>query len=91
MQLLVNNGLVRFRGLNDAISYGNVPGFTIDLANGNFGFGVTSFGSAAANVLGIKNGTAPSSSPSGMGQLYVESGALKYRGSSGTVTTLAPA
>lgn len=47
-----------------------------------------SFGTGAINVIGIANGTAPSTSPANMGQLYVESGALKYRGSSGTVTTL---
>jgi len=58
---------------------------------GNFGIGVITFGASAAYVLGIKNGTAPTSSPAGMGQLYVENGALKYRGSSGTVTTIAPA
>jgi hypothetical protein len=29
--------------------------------------------------------------PSGGGVFYVESGALKYKGSSGTVTTIAPA
>ena len=58
---------------------------------GNVGIGVTAFGTSAATVLGIANGTAPSSSPAGMGQLYVESGALKYRGSSGTVTTIANA
>jgi hypothetical protein len=58
---------------------------------GNLGLGVTSFGTSAATVLGIANGTAPTSSPAGMGQLYVEAGALKYRGSSGTVTTIANA
>ena len=43
-------------------------------------------------VIGIANaGTVPSSNPSGGGILYVESGALKYRGSSGTVTTIANA
>lgn len=36
-------------------------------------------------------GGAPGSNPSGGGYLYVESGALKYRGSSGTVTTIANA
>jgi hypothetical protein len=61
------------------------------LASGNVGIGTTSFGTSAVTVLGIANGTAPSSSPAGMGQLYVESGALKYRGSSGTVTTIANA
>jgi hypothetical protein len=55
---------------------------------GGFGFGTATFGTSAANVLAIANGTAPASSPTGIGQLYVESGALKYRGSSGTVTTL---
>ena len=60
-------------------------------SSGNVGIGTTSFGTSAATVIGIGNGTAPSSSPAGMGQLYVESGALKYRGSSGTVTTIANA
>lgn len=60
--------------------------------NGNIGFGgVTAWGTSAAKVIGIANGTAPSTSPAGMGQLYVESGALKYRGSSGTITTLGAA
>jgi len=39
----------------------------------------------------IANTTAPGSNPSGGGYLFVESGALKYRGSSGTVTTLGAA
>jgi hypothetical protein len=39
----------------------------------------------------LNNATAPGSNPSGGGYLYVESGALKYRGSSGTVTPIAPA
>jgi hypothetical protein len=63
---------------------------TID-SSGNLGLGVTSFGTSAAKVIGIANGTAPTTSPAGMGQLYVEGGALKYRGSSGTVTTIANA
>lgn len=57
-------------------------------ANGNFGLGVNSWGTNAAGVIGIANGTAPTTSPGGMGQLYVEAGALKYRGSSNTITTL---
>ena len=60
-------------------------------STGNVGVGVSTFGTSAAKVIGIANGTAPSTSPAGMGQLYVESGALKYRGSSGTITTLAVA
>ena len=58
---------------------------------GNVGVGVTTFGTSADKVLGLANATAPSTSPAGMGQLYVESGALKFRGSSGTITTIAAA
>ncbi len=57
----------------------------------NFGVGTGTFGTSAAKVIGIGNGTAPTTSPAGMGQLYVEGGALKFRGSSGTVSTIAPA
>lgn len=39
----------------------------------------------------IGNSTAPATNPTAGGYLYVESGALKYRGSSGTVTTIANA
>ena len=43
-------------------------------------------------VLFLMNSpTVPSSNPTGGGYLFVESGALKYRGSSGTVTTIAAA
>jgi hypothetical protein len=73
---------------------GNAISFTERMqltTSGNLGLGASSFGTSAAYVIGIANGTAPSSSPAGMGQLYVESGALKYRGSSGTVTTIANA
>jgi len=60
-------------------------------SNGNVGIGTSTFGTSAVTVIGIANGTAPTTSPAGMGQLYVEAGALKYRGSSGTVTTIANA
>ena len=60
-------------------------------STGNVGIGVSAFGTSAAKVLGLANATAPTTSPAGMGQLYVEAGALKYRGSSGTVTTIANA
>ena len=63
---------------------------TIDYL-GNVGVGVSAFGTSAAKVIGLANATAPSTSPAGMGQLYVESGALKFRGSSGTITTIAAA
>jgi hypothetical protein len=78
------------------IKFGNAnlqlqtAGLTEDTA-GNLGLGVATFGTSAAKVLGLANATAPTTSPAGMGQLYVEGGALKFRGSSGTVTVVAPA
>lgn len=58
----------------------------------NFGFNTpTEFGSGSG-VFGIANASvAPTTNPTGGGVLYVEGGALKYRGSSGTVTTIAAA
>jgi hypothetical protein len=72
------------------IATNNTARLTID-PSGNVGIGVSTFGTSAAKVLGLANATAPSTSPAGMGQLYVESGALKFRGSSGTITTIAAA
>lgn len=64
---------------------------TVD-KDGNLGLGGTSFGGGTGSVMFLANRTvAPSSNPSGGGVIYVESGALKYRGSSGTITTLAAA
>jgi len=43
-------------------------------------------------VVGLKNASVvPSTNPSGGGVLYAEAGALKWRGSAGTVTTIAVA
>lgn len=47
--------------------------------------------SDGTNFIFIGNATAPTTNPSTGGCLYVEAGALKYRGSSGTVTTIANA
>ncbi len=55
-------------------------------------FGTTPSIGGGSRVLGIANAaTVPSSNPSGGGVLYAEAGALKWRGSSGTVTTIAAA
>ncbi len=54
--------------------------------------GTGSFGGATGGAVFIANATAvPSSNPTGGGILYVQAGALKYRGSSGTITTIAAA
>jgi hypothetical protein len=62
---------------------------TLD-ASGNLLVGLATAGTTAAKTIQIANGTAPTADVTG-GQLYVEAGALKYRGSSGTVTTIANA
>lgn len=46
---------------------------------------------ASVGNWGISNSSAPAGNPTGGGYLWVESGALKYRGTSGTVTTIANA
>jgi len=59
---------------------------------GNFGFNTGAQFGGGVKVIGIANATTvPTTDPSGGGVLYCEGGALKYRGSSGTVTTIAPA
>ena len=77
------------------IRFGNNSGATfaetmrLD-SSGNLLLGGTA--TPGAGVMYIANATTvPASNPSGGGVLYVEGGALKYRGSSGTVTTLGPA
>jgi hypothetical protein len=61
-------------------------------STGNVGIGTTNQFGSGVRVIGIANATTvPTSNPTGGGVLYVESGALKYRGSSGTVTTIANA
>ncbi len=51
----------------------------------------TVFG-GGVGCIGIQNaGTVPAGTPSSGGCLYVEAGALKYKGSSGSITPVAPA
>jgi hypothetical protein len=50
-----------------------------------------SYGSGTGVIFIGNRSAAPSTNPTAGGILYVESGALRYRGSSGTVTTLAAA
>jgi hypothetical protein len=80
----VNTNAIRGLDTLSAITVSNGRGITVGTGSAIQGGG--------AGVIGIANaGTVPSSNPSGGGILYVESGALKYRGSSGTITTIANA
>jgi hypothetical protein len=59
---------------------------------GNVGIRTSDQFGKGKGVIAIANATvAPSVSPAGGGILYVENGALKYKGSNGTVTTIASA
>ena len=73
--------------INTAINF--TDAMTLD-ASGNLLVGLATAGTTAAKTIQIANGTAPTANVTG-GQLYVESGALKFRGSSGTITTIAAA
>jgi hypothetical protein len=61
-------------------------------ANGVQLFSSTTTYGGGVMVLGITNATTvPTTNPTGGGVMYAEGGALKWRGSSGTITTMAPA
>lgn len=59
--------------------------------SGNIGINSTSYGSGVGAVALANATTVPTTNPTGGGVLYSEAGALKWRGSSGTITTIAPA
>jgi len=75
--------------------------FAIDPGNWRVGPGASTGVNLAWNTLQFGGGegvialgnasTVPASTPSGGGVIYTEGGALKYKGSSGTVTTIASA
>lgn len=58
---------------------------------GNLCVGTTAIATSADKAIHMGNGTAPTANIASGGILYVEAGALKYRGSSGTITTIANA
>jgi len=62
------------------------------LTNGGYGFtNVPVDSHTLQNNIFIANGNVPSGTPTGGGILYVDAGALKYIGTAGTTTTIAPA
>jgi hypothetical protein len=79
------------RNANDT-AFETLVVFQRKAAGGNVGIRTTSQFGAGQGVIAIANASvAPSLNPAGAGILYVEDGALKYRGSDGTVTVIAPA
>ena len=64
-----DTGMFRAAANNIGFSTGGTERVRID-SSGNVGMGTTTFGTAAAKVLGIANGTEPSSSPADMAQIY---------------------
>ena len=73
-----------------------IVAFTRPAAGGNIGFGFPEahyekFGGGKGVIVIANASVAPTRNIAGAGILYVENGALKYRGSNGTVTVIAPA
>ena len=99
---LVGSNVVSINTATGAITLNAFSGLNLYGGSGNINIGLTNmksvyFAGAFSNgggdgVLAIGNvGTVPTSNPVGGGVLFVQGGALKYRGSSGTVTTIAAA
>lgn len=70
--------------------------FTRPAAGGNIGFGFPDakykkFGGGKGVIVIANASVAPTQNIAGAGILYVQDGALTYRGSNGTVTVIAPA
>ena len=83
-----STGMVFGRG---ADGLPNAVDLSIDSQGSVSLFSTGSFG-GGVRVLSISNATTiPTTNPTGGGVLWCEAGALKYRGSSGTVTTIAAA
>ena len=73
------------------LASGGITSMTVNGSGAQFGAIAPQFG-GGVGVVSIANATtSPTTNPTGAGVLYVQAGALKYRGSSGTVTTLGAA
>jgi hypothetical protein len=86
-----SSGYAILQGRNDAGgSLGDLLYAKID--DGTLGLCGSISAGGGARVIAIGNASSvPTTNPAGGGILYVEDGALKFRGSSGTVTVIAPA
>jgi hypothetical protein len=92
-EIAVQSDKLQINGRNATDSaFETIVVFQRRAAGGNIGIRTSSQFGSGQGVIAIANAAvAPTVSPAGGGVLYVEDGALKYRGSSGTVTTIAPA
>lgn len=89
--LTASTGYLSFETSGAARAYAVDAGFRVLTLSGGIMLGTTAtVGTSGQNVIAMQNGVAPGSYAGG-GQLYVEAGVLKYRGSSGTVTLIAAA
>jgi hypothetical protein len=92
-EIAVQSDKLQINGRNASdTGFETVVVFQRRAAGGNLGFRTTSQFGAGQGVIAIANASVvPSVNPAGGGILYVEDGALKYRGSNGAITTIAPA
>jgi hypothetical protein len=85
-----------FRLADDSGDAGLVAGaingtLGVQAAGGLLQIGTMATTNSSSGNICITSGSAPTGNPTGGGFLWVEAGVLKYRGTSGTVTTVAPA
>ena len=92
-EIAVQSDKLQINGRNSTdTAFETLVVFHRQAAGGNVGFRTSSQFGAGQGVIAMANASvAPSVNPANGGVLYVEGGALKYRGSSGTVTVIAPA
>ena len=92
-EIAVQSDKLQFNGRNASdTGFESIAVFQRIAAGGNIGFRTASQFGGGKGVMAIANASAaPSVNPAGGGILYVEDGALKYRGSKRTVTVIATA
>ena len=92
-EIAIQSDKLQINGRNaDYTGFETLVVFQREAAGGNIGIRTKAQFGGGQGVIAIANASVvPEADPTGGGILYVEAGALKYRGSSGTVTVIAPA
>ena len=101
-EIAVQSDRLQINGRRAAVSPGEqgfdtIVVFQRPAAGGNIGVGFEAasqfgtFGAGRGAIVIANASVAPTGNVAGAGILYVQDGAFKYRGSSGTVTVIAPA